>query len=147
MFSGMLLAMRDLVTWQGCIINMRKFCFDCLYLEFKLTLCLWQGFMLSQIFPQIFFFFLPLIGSQLHPFVLYNTSFFPTKNADKWDPSSPVLCSCSNNYMKYLEILMEYSIWIYQPCAITTQVFSLQNCCHNCIWLDKVNCCFYLQIN
>ena len=65
--------------------------------------------MLSQIFPQIFFFFTShwII---IHPFVLYNTSFFPTKNADKWDPSSPVLCSCSNNYMKYLEILMEYSI-------------------------------------
>ena len=61
-------------------------------------------------FSSNFFFFLPLIGSQLHPFVLYNTSFFPTKNADKWDPGSPVLCSCSNNYMKYLEILMEYLI-------------------------------------
>lgn len=94
-----------------------------------------------------FFFFFTSHWIIIHPFVLYNTSFFPTKNADKWDPSSPVLCSCSNNYMKYLEILMEYSIWIYQPCAITTQVFSLQNCCHNCIWLDKVNCCFYLQIN
>lgn len=111
-------------------------------LNFKLTLCLWQGFMLSQIFPQIFFFFYLSLD--------HNTSFCAIQYilfSYKWDPSSPVLCSCSNNYMKYLEILMEYSIWIYQPCAITTQVFSLQNCCHNCIWLDKVNCCFYLQIN